>query len=267
MKKLTQKNYFTAENTNLTASKIKDYLLDPYYYHQKHVLRTIEEEPSDAMIIGKGLDTLIMYGKKKFNRLYKPVARRGKADGLKYTELTPLQYQKITEMANRIMSTTAYKELETFERQVILSMPEVAGGGTKGLAGMLDFLKVDKEKGLATIVDLKTTRSVDSRSYHFACLELGYWVQCCAYVKLVRHNFGIEKVSFFHLAIEKDDKGIYPVKVFQFNEKAINKNIIYLDETIKEISSRTSWNQEDVKFSDAEMLGEIEENKDGWVNV
>ena len=251
MPKLTSKNYFTAANDYLTTSKIKDYIRDPWYYYQKHVLHTIKEEPSDAMIMGAGLDCLVMYGKKKFNKLYKPVARRTNAAGLKYTELTPAQYGKIVGMAARVMGTSAYEGLKEFKRQVILSKET-----PHKIAGTLDFLFLDHDDEEAGIVDLKSSMTIDPRKYFYHALDLGWFLQAAMYRKLVRANYpNIKIIKFFHITVEKDTLDLNRVQVFKFDESLLDKYTIILDDLIAEIYARKDFKPQDTSFAEAIVIG------------
>jgi hypothetical protein len=264
MPKLNHKNYHTPKNTYLTTSKILAYLKDPLYYYERFVLHTRAEEESDALIVGSAVDTFIMYGKKKFDKLFKPVARRTKNESLKYTELTQSQYEEVVGIATKVLNTTAYRELDKFERQVILT--------SGNCAGMLDFLKVDEKEKTAVIVDLKTSKTVNANKYFYHCLEYGYFYQAAMYRKLVRENFGnIKEILFYHLTVEKDNLGIYKTQTFKFADGIIDEYTIKLNSILKEISERKDWKQQDTTFLEPIELGEAPKvesiTEEGWERV
>ena len=55
MPKINAKNYYSV-NGYLSNSKIGDWLRDPYYFYQKHVLGTIPNKQTAAMLIGNAVD-------------------------------------------------------------------------------------------------------------------------------------------------------------------------------------------------------------------
>lgn len=265
---LTAKNYHQANKDYLTSSKLNAYLVDPYYYYQKHVLKTLEDEKTDALILGSAVDCYVTKGKKAFNKLFKPVARRTNAEDLKYTEMTQAAFQEAVAISERVIGTTAFRELEGFERQVVLTDEKPLwmfkdadkgrgspiGKSIKPLCGMLDFLKVEGHR--ATIVDLKTARTCDERKYFYHALEYGYFIQAAVYTKLVFANFPeVQEIDFFHLVVSKENKNCYQVQTFQFAEAIVSDYIKRVNSLIFEISSRTDWKPKDASFKDKFILG------------
>jgi|ERR1035437_2741869 hypothetical protein len=262
--KLTAKNYHQENGRYLTSSKISAYRLDPYYYYQKHVLKTLDDEKTDALILGSAVDTYVTKGKRAFNKLFKPVARRTNAEGLKYTEMTTAAYQEAVAISERVMSTTAFKELQDFERQVVLTMEQPltpvsalpSSLVVKPLAGMLDFLKV--KGNIAGIVDLKTARTADERKYFYHALDYGYFIQAAVYIKLVKANYPeVTIVDFCHLVVSKENKNFYEVRTFRFHTDLIENYIHQVNTLIFEISTRTDWAPKDASFKDAFILGGV----------
>jgi hypothetical protein len=263
MKKLTAKNYHQP-NKYLTTSKIKDFIIDERYFYEKHVLHTVEEEKTDAMTTGSMVDVLVMYGSRRFRRDFKIAARRNKADPpAKYTEVTQAMYDEAVRMAGRVMETKAYKELDKFERQVVLTMPLGTymqdNGLFCGFSGMLDFLKVDYEgeKAVrATIVDLKTAKTIHPIRYYWQTEEFLYWLQAASYVRLVSYNHTIplSAIDFYHLAVEKDPKDLHHVATFKFDMDKIMENLMHLDRLSELICTKKEFVRRDVSFDDAFIL-------------
>lgn len=256
--KLTAKNYHQANGDYLTSSKINAYITDPYYYYQKFVIKTLDDEKTDALILGSSVDTYVTKGKRAFNKLFKPVSRRTNAEGLKYTEMTTAAFQEAVAISERVMSTTAFKELIAFDRQVVLTdeIPLPLGFKSKPLAGMLDFLAIDLVNFKAIIVDLKTARTIDEKKYFYHAMEYGYFIQAAVYVKLVKANFpAVKTIDFYHLVVSKENKNCYQVKVFRFDPCLIDHYIHQVNSLIFEISKKTDWAPKDATFADCFLLG------------
>lgn len=247
--KLTKKNYFSAKNTFLSSHKIKDYLLSPQYFKAKHIDKTLVEEPTDAMHIGSMTEMLIENdGFKKLCKIYNVVARRDKKIDDPRIQVTETMFMEANNLASAIKSTQAFNELKGFKKQVILTSK------TENLCGMIDYLKITDD-GKAIIVDLKTSRTVDERKYWYQAEDLGYFIQAACYVRLVKENYlDIDDVSFYHLTVEKDAKGINKVKVFLFPYKKISDTIHEILVIIDEIEKRTDWSQDVVSLTNPVLL-------------
>jgi hypothetical protein len=254
--KLTNKNYHSESNRNLTTSKLKDLLLDKNYFYRKHILHEIEPEKTDAMTIGSMVDTALSEGVEKMNSLYIPVARRSKSEpGSKVTEVTQAMYDEAIGLIQAVMATSAWKKISTFRKQVVLCMPIPENKYFDNqYVGMLDFLKVMERENQAIIVDLKTSRTVNDKKYGYLAEELGYWYQAAAYTMLVKKNYGVENVYFYHLAVEKDPKGIHKVKTFLFDQAGIKHYTSILIAKINEIITTENWDKEDCSMDDAVIL-------------
>ena len=71
---LTPSNYYDKNTKALTCSKIKDFATCPNYFKRKHILNEIEEDQSDAFLIGGLVDKLL--SGEDFGKKYEVVARR-----------------------------------------------------------------------------------------------------------------------------------------------------------------------------------------------
>jgi hypothetical protein len=256
MKKLTTKNYHSPDNNYLTNSKINDYIRDPYYFYQKHILRTVVEEKSDALIVGSAVDTYIFSGKAKFNRLFKVVARRNKAEPPEgYTELTQGQYEEIIQIVSRIKDQEIMKELKNFKKQVILFSTNENGKWFSGLAGMLDWLHVSEDGKEGCIVDLKTSNTIDPNKYYWHCRDYGYFRQMAMYQGLVLSTYGIPNVPCYHLVVEKDSLGIYNPALFKISQEDIDNAKDELINIYTEIETTEEFKKKNVNFGDAVLCG------------
>lgn len=245
--KLNKNNYFTAKNTLISSSKIKDYLLSPQYYKAKHIDHTIIEEPTDPMIVGSMTEMILDTGtfSSVFSK-YNVMSRRSKDNEDPRIQVTEAMFNEASELADAVMKTEIYKELKGFKKQVILQ--------SGNLCGALDFLDV-ANNGVATIVDLKTAPSVDEKKYYYHALDLGYYIQAACYVKLVRECYkDIKEVKFIHLVVEKDPKKIHRVKTYLFDKNKIEDTIKEVEILVDEISKRKDWSPERVALDTAQLL-------------
>jgi ATP-dependent exoDNAse (exonuclease V) beta subunit len=252
--KLNKKNYFSPKNTSISSSKIKDYLLSPQYYKAKHIDHTIVEEPTDAMHIGTMTEMMLDSGTfssvfSKFN----VVVRRSKETEDSRVQVTETMFNEAKAMAEAVMATKAYKQLEEFKKQVVLQSGK--------LCGMLDFLKIEGDK--AIIVDLKTSSTIDEKKYYYHAIDMGYYIQAACYVKLVKDNFPeVKNIVFYHLVVEKDPKKIYRVRMFEFDNVKIKDTIYDVENLVKEISTRKDWTPDEVSLDTALPLRNPRDNQE-----
>lgn len=254
--KLTHKNYYTKANRYLSHSKLKDYAADPWYFHQKHIAGEIEQEDSDVLLLGRMVDTYITRGVEAFLKEFTPVARRSKnsVTPTGVTEVPHGLYQEAVGMAESIVSQDAFKEMKGFDSQKILQVDEEVGAHFVGLCGVPDWIKLDKKKGVGYIRDLKTTKSINERDYHWSCVNYGYYSQAGYYQILVERMYGITDFVSEHLAVEKDGKYGYRVQTFKLNQARINSEKKWILHTIERIK-REVFEPRNVSFKDAVEIG------------
>ena len=249
--RLTHKNYFTPFNTYLTASKIKDYLFDPYYFYRKHFLREIKEKSLDVFVIGSATDAWLTQGKRVFNKKFKvPKNRNLKNPPTTHTELTPAQFETVCGICEAVEKHDAYKDLKDHKPQVILKIDENLGDFFCGRAGILDWLQIKKNK--AIITDLKTSNTINEYFYQKNCEEFGYYLSASMYCFLVEYNFPeVDKIEFRHLVVEKDRHNTYPIQTFILDPKKIQKAFSLLEETTLKIKKTKVWKPKNVSWKDA----------------
>jgi hypothetical protein len=257
--KLTPQNYFTPANTYLSNSKIGDYIKSPKYFYEKHIIHTREKEESDALIIGKAVDCwLTGGGRKEFERTYIGVARRGKENAEGKIELTASTYSDVVAMCESVEKTEAYKELAKFKRQVILQLDFQLSKNNpslfEGICGTPDFLFVDKKQNKAFVVDLKTSRTADTKKYFYHALDYRYFEQQAMYQRLVKARYGVRDVESWHLVVEKDSDKIFNVKTFVLDQKIIDSVSQGVECLIEKIRNRTDWSDPKVSFKSATLL-------------
>lgn len=246
--KLTLKNYYTDENTYLSNSKLGDYLLSPYYFYRKHVLKEIDRKVTNAMVIGSAVDYLLAQEGEKPK--YRVVERRNLKNPPKdYVEVNQAQYDEIVEVANAISSTEVFQDIDkNFKKQIILQVDNPVGDLFSGLCGIPDYLKIDYDK--AIIVDLKTSATVQPRKYCYHCLDFGYFRQQAYYQMLLQEITGIKDFISYHLVGDKV-KDVYNVALFRLDQEEIDIEKVHIMKLLKEIAERKDWRRPDLKWLDA----------------
>lgn len=253
---LTKNNYFTPENQYLTNSKLKDYLKSKEYFYEKHVKHSVEKKETPALVLGSMVDDIVTCGWKTFEKNYKVVTRRNLKNPPKaYTEVTQAVWDEAVEIGTKVRKSQAFKDLKGFRRQVLLKYNEKIGL-FKGLAGLLDFLKI--EGNIATIVDLKTSNTCHPKKYLYHSFDYGYFWQLAFYAKLVLLNYEeVNIVRCYHVVVEKDADKIYPMNVFEFSQVNIAQEMLKIDNVLEEINTMKARDYKDeiISFKDVIHLG------------
>ena len=254
---LTKENYFSIENKYISNSRISDWLKDKHYFYQKHITGDIENKKTIPMLIGSACDCWLTDSRKAFELQYNVVARRNlKNPPSDVIEITQSQYDEIVGICESVERQDAYKAMKGHNTQEILTMP-MELGLFEGLAGIPDWFSVQGSK--ATITDLKTAEQAKSSvKYHYHCLDYGYYRQMAVYDLLIRHNFKVKEIEHRHLVVEKDSDGVNKVYTFILDAERIEmeKEFILLD-ILPAIKSETEFAPSNVKWSDAVVIGEI----------
>jgi len=246
------------ENTSLISnSMISTFLKSPYRYKQMYIDKTATREPTDSMIVGGAVDCILTEGMKTFQGMYEVVKRRT----CKKTQLTEVMFDSVMGLVARIEQQPVYQSIakgcKTYKKsanQIILVDEEL------GVKGKLDFLQISKDKKRARIVDLKTTRSVQPHRYHYSCLDYGYYRQMAMYRYLVGITYPeVEEIACYHLAIEKDNDGIYPCMLYDLGTHRLNIELEGIQQYIQEIKSEKDFAQKTVDWDDTVLLWDVPE--------
>lgn len=260
--KLTQTNYYTNTNRYLSNSKISDYLKSKKFFYKKHVIGGEENKETPALIIGKAVDLWLTKGRQHFEQGYIRVARKSSKIDPKLIQLTEREYDEVVGICEAVEKTSAYQKLRGYKKQQILQydfkveMGKESNDIFKGLCGIPDFYKIDKE-GHCIIIDLKTSRTIDKKKYYYHALEFGYFRQQAMYQKLLRElRPEIKTIESRHLVVEKDPDGIYKVKTFKLKQSEIDTEYDKLIDIVLDIRREKKWEDEDATWDKMEELGD-----------
>jgi hypothetical protein len=241
--KLTLKTYYTSKNNYLTSSKIKDYLKDPYYFYQKHITHEIVETlDTPSVRIGSAVDCYLTRGASIFNKSYmRKVMKKENPDMYAWqseqstiTLLTTDEWERALAIIDNVKRTTLYKDIKkNFKKQVILQHDMPLGPFT-GIAGALDFYKIDGDK--AIIIDLKTTSDASEGKFRWQATDLKYWLQQAVYQMLVHLNYPqVKECKSYILAVENNGP-VYDMNIFELDQEIINLEKSFISTVIQKIT-------------------------------
>ena len=261
MVRLNKKNYFSPSNQNLTNSRIGDWLKCKRFFFELHIAGNRTKETTDSMLFGKAVDMWLTEGKEKFLKNFIGVERRNKNNTHGLIELNNTVYEQIVALCSKVELTDAYKSLKGHKRQVLLKQ-DLDLGRFKGIAGILDFLKVDKKNNRAIITDLKTTTDISPTKYFFTCKTYRYFSQLGVYGLLVQNKYGIKDIEYRHLAIQKDPDGIYSCQTFIFDKDLIEYEIAKTFDILKDISAEKDFLPNNASWDKAVVISGRKEEKE-----
>lgn len=240
--KLTLKTYYTQKNNYLTSSKIKDYLKDPYYFYQKHITHEIVETlDTPSVRIGSAADCYLTRGASVFNKSFEQkVLKKDNPDlfeNQKFsnkTLLTSDEWERTLAIIDKVKNISLYKDIKkNFKSQVILQH-DMPIGPLGGLAGMLDYLRIDGDK--AIIIDLKTTSDASEGKFRWQATDLKYWLQQAVYQMLVHLNYPqVKEIKSYILAVENNGP-VYDINIFELDQEMINLEKSFVSTVIQKIT-------------------------------
>jgi len=267
-KKITSKNYFSEDNTYLSASMIKTFMKCPHRFKQMYFDKTVKFEQTPSMQLGSMVDMIATESLRKFKMNYTPKVLKKENKKLFASQkdtrrevITPAQYETALGMAESLMKTDAFKDIESHDSQVVLNYNMDIGHGFTGIGGMLDKLYIDEKNKIAIITDLKTSAAFGTPDrYYWKCEDFGYFISMAQYRKLVYLNFPeIEDVICQHIVVVNDRDKIYPVHTFKFTQTEINNAETILDQRIDMIAKEKEFLPRNVGWDDAINIGQSDE--------
>lgn len=266
---ITESNYYDLNNKGLSQSKIKDYKLCPNYFYRKNISGELVKEHKKTFDIGSAVDDILTQRTKLNNFAIcenKLTTKAGKAEKLDLemkgkTVLTRTDYNKIIEIADATMNTSAYKEIAksfTFQKIFVVDPKdfdprlEELGNFFTWLYGMLDAYKID-EKWICDLLDIKTANEIEPNRYIHKFIAFGYDKQLWFYSKLLKAAIPqIKGFRFWHLSAEKSEP--YRVKLFPIPNRVINNCDSEMINLIQTIAKDKEFKREDASFSNPTPL-------------
>lgn len=253
--RLTDKIYHSINNRYLTASRLKDYIKDSYYFYRKHISGDLVETTTPSMLIGSMVDTYITESKAKFTKKYKAVDRRNlKNPPTRYTEVTRSDYETALAIINRLENTSLYKDIKKNkfigQKRIVRDMR--IGEHFCGIAGTVDLHKFYPATKHLVVIDLKTTVSVEQNKFRYIAEDLNYFLQLAMYGELLLWHYGdVEKIDYYIWAAE--NKEPYRTSLFKLNPAIIEMERTFIFELIREISQRKEY-KSDLSWDDVKGL-------------
>ena len=264
---LNKDNYFLAENTALSSTKIKDFLRSKEMFYRRYVLGTEKVEQSPSILIGRLLDRIIeQMTMHYFNRSYKRAVKK-KDNPTEYDLqkewdpekiLSPAIYDAVVGMAEKMLRAPflefyqkrSYKKF----KQIILQFPykEIP------ICGMLDRLTIVGRT--AYIDDLKTSsvgKMQTPESWYYHCLHFGYFIQLAVYKWLVEQTTSdIDEVICRHIVIGTSKFDAYPIKLYRIPNSLLEEPLQLFFKTAEAISVEKEWKDTLLDWDDIEEIPE-----------
>ncbi|NTU69207.1 hypothetical protein HGB13_00015 [bacterium] len=260
MTTLTESNYYERGTKALTCSKIKDFVTCPNYFYRKHITNELEEESSDAFLIGGLVDKLL--SGEDFGKMYEVVARRtpklkAEAEERGVKLMLQSQLDEIIEVADAVDQTDAWKTIkEKGIFQSILQIPYKINEHFDSLAGKPDVYWIDDE-ATCFIVDLKTAASAEHRKAYFQAMGFHYDWQLANYRFLLKAlHPEIKKFRCFNLTVGKT-KNIYGVELFEYDDFAIERAMFEINNVIEKIAAEKDYKKYNPSFLKPVPFGEF----------
>lgn len=249
MFQLNKDNYFTDESKALTNSKVGDYLRCKDYFKRKHIDHSVNFKRTAAMITGSVVDEILTQDYITGNYIVGDKRLKEFKNREDVTVITQTAYDEMMGLAIAVESTTAFRDLKDYKRQVIFQEPWDLGEYFDSIAGIPDFFKIDGEKCI--IVDLKTSTTIDPWMYTKHADDLGYYRQQAFYQLLIGMKYPeIKTFESRHLVVDKT-KDIYNVGTFLLDQEKIEFEKEQLFDLFEEIGKEKEFKKKDATWADA----------------
>ena len=248
--KLNHQNYYTSANKNISNSKMGDFLRDPYYFYEKHIEGSLEKSVTPSMMIGSGVDCILTESWEDFDKKFQVATpKEDLPEGV--SRITKGQYETITKIALSVEKLDAYKDIKDFDSQEILHVEFPDFGIWNGICGIPDWIHIDGHKCI--IVDLKTSKTIDERKFHFHALEYGYYRQQAFYNMMVT-LLHPEVTEFENRLIVVENNGLHRSAVFTMDQEYLEDCSEDIASTIQSIVETKVYKPQNLTWSDAFVL-------------
>lgn len=259
---LTADNYHSLDNRYLTNSRIGDFLKCHRFFYERHISGSRPNiANTDALKVGKAVDTLIFDGEGVFRKNFIAVTRRSiKNPPTSVTELTEKQFEDVLAMGEVLKRQPAIIDLKNHTKQDIITMDMDLGEHFCGLAAMPDWWIINDNA--VVITDLKTSYETNENKYHYKCRDFGYYRQLAVMKIIIKHNNpGVtEFFTYRHVGIEKDKDGIFnPFAFYLANEQIDACEEDIMNNILPAIKAEKEFLPKSVEWKDAPTVGSINE--------
>jgi hypothetical protein len=275
---LNRDNYFSLENTAISASKVRDFLKSKELYFKRYVSGEYAPDVTPSLTLGKLVDECIEHGSLDWFKKNYTVAVLKKDNPELYAEqkanpervISEDTYARVIGMCDRILRSPFFEFYNTLIEKNIkvyhqfpLWMPVKTDDGEFDICGMLDLLTIRYEgKDLvAYIDDLKTTNMSSirsSKSWAWHVMEYGYHRQMANYRLLVRNAFPeVERIVCRHFVIANSKADCFPIRLFTFSEAMLNKGEAEFLKVAEEISKEQRFIDELPSWKDAVEIPDV----------
>jgi hypothetical protein len=259
--KLDHSNYHSLKNRYLTNSRINDWNKCHRFFQDRHITgKRSGIVMTDALRIGKAVDTLIFFGKDEFLKNFIAVSRRSfKKPPENIIELTEKQFDDVLGMGEVLKRQPAMIECANHETQKIITLDMPIGEHFIGLSAIPDAIQI--KDGVCTLSDLKTAWEADDHKYHWKCMTLGYYRQFAVMTIILRKiNPEIKSFVYRHIGCEKDRDGIFnPFAFYLANERVEYFVDDVLENIIPAIAAEKDFKPKEVSWDKAITIGSMEE--------
>lgn len=216
--KLNHANYYSSDRPHISASRVKDYLKDPYYYKLKHIDKQITFKPTASMELGSLVDAMLTDPKKAERYYIKPPRSRDKDPYAVNQKL----YEDAELRANEVLRHPAWNNRKTKKKYQPILTGEFEGVPLCGMADRLDFHK----DGKLSIIDVKSvtpTAITSPKKWFYYAMDFRYDIQFSMYKYLASSQYNIpeEDIECYHLAVTSKD-GYATAKLFRFSPYSVD---------------------------------------------
>lgn len=252
--RLTHKNYFTAKNKHISNSKVNDFLLSKEYYYKKHIARTIKEELTPSMQVGKMVDLYVSSGKpseiaKEFSIKVLKSENPELYEAQKLMDQSYIVskdiYDRAITMGKKIVESNLYRWWKEYDAQFQVLL--TATYSDVPVCGIADVITVRKDMQTIFIDDIKTAAASAMKSpYAWVrhCEEYGYLRQLAHYKAMVQftpaypNNYDI---VCRHLVIGNQASEWHPIQVYEFSDELLQGWAENFRDIALAISKEKSW--------------------------
>lgn len=262
---LTAKNYHSPENTALSVSKVKTFLISKEIFYKRYITHELPHEDTPSMQLGRIVDKAITQRTMHFfDRTYtKAVLKRDDAELYAKQKamdpdrvLTPTMYDQAKAICERVLRAPFLqfyyrKGIKTTKQAVLTTEHQGVA-----ICGMLDTLAIDG--ATAYIDDFKSSASAKMKSpmtWAWYSQDMGYLMQAAAYTFLVMRNYpDVSRIVFRHIVLSTSKAENYPIKLYLIPESLYLPELQRFLDACLEIQQTTDWSDTLPDWSTAETL-------------